>query len=105
MGDIVMLYSTFKNRDEAVLVAGQLLEKRLVACANVIDHVTSLYRWEGAVCQEPEAILLAKTTAQKQDAAIALVKRLHSYQLPCIIAYPAAGGFPPFLEWVASETH
>jgi periplasmic divalent cation tolerance protein len=102
MTEICMLYSTFKSRDEALSVAHELLKARLIACANVLPPMTSVYRWERKMQQEEEVALLAKT-AQAQ-AAIARIKELHSYALPCIVAWPLAQGFPPFLEWVAGET-
>ena len=104
MSDIWLLYSTFASRDEALSVARSLLEARLVACANVHESVTSLYRWEGEVRQETETVLLAKTQKAKLAQAMDEVKRLHSYEVPCIIAYPAGEAFLPFLQWVAEGT-
>ncbi len=103
MSDIFILYATFPSKDEALKAATALVENRLAACANVYDNITSVYRWEGKVQQAPEAALVAKTTRAKLDAAIREVKRLHSYEVPCIIAYPISDGFPPFLQWVAEE--
>jgi len=98
------VHSTFPNRDEALFAARQLLDKRLIACANIYEGVASLYRWEGKIQEETEVVLLAKTSKGRVSAAIAAVKALHSYELPCIIAYPAAEAFPPFLQWVEAET-
>jgi periplasmic divalent cation tolerance protein len=104
MTDIYLLYSTFPNRSEAIFIAGKLLEKRLVACANVHDGVTSLYRWEGEMRQESEAVMVAKTSAGQLAAAMECIKSHHSYDVPCITAWPVEKGFPPFLKWVADET-
>lgn len=104
MSDIWMVYSTFAKKDEAVSIARQLLEARLVACANIHDGVTSLYRWEGAIREESEAVLVAKTHRRQLQPAMEMVKRLHSYALPCIIAYPIEGGYPPYLKWIEDET-
>lgn len=98
------LYVTCASKDEALKIVNALIEKRLAACANVYDGITSVYRWEGKVQQAPEAALIAKTSREKLDAAMAEVKRLHSYEVPCIIATPVAEGFAPFLQWVAEET-
>jgi periplasmic divalent cation tolerance protein len=103
MDEIWLLYSTFPNRDEALSAARALVESRLAACANVHD-IVSVYRWEGALHEGTEAALIAKTRREKLQEASEAVKRLHSYEVPCIIAYPIAGGFPPFLQWVADET-
>lgn len=104
MTDIFTLYVTCADKNEALKIANALIEKRLAACANVYDGLTSVYRWENKVRQAPEAALVAKTTAAKLAAAMAEVKRLHSYEVPCIIASPISDGFPPFLQWVAEET-
>ncbi len=104
MPEIWVIYSTFPNRDEAFSVAGALLEKQLIACANVHSEVTSLYRWEGAIQKEEEAVMVAKTSENRVKAAIAMIKGMHSYQIPCILAYPAGDGLPAFAQWVAAET-
>lgn len=104
MTDVFSLYVTCADKDEALKIAGALIEKHLAACANVYGGITSVYRWEGKVQRAPEAALIAKTSKGKLGAAMAEVKRLHSYEVPCIIATPVAEGFAPFLQWVAEET-
>ena len=99
-----MLYSTFANRAEAISIANILVEKRLVACANLYENVVSIYRWQDTIQQEQEVVLIAKTVKEQVQVAIETIKTLHSYQLPCIVAYPVAEGYPPFLKWVADET-
>lgn len=103
MSDIFAIYSTFGSEQEAFLVASTLVEKHLVACANVHGGITSFYRWEGRLETASEVVLIAKTTAEKLGSAIDEVKRLHSYQVPCIIALPVGAGFVPFLQWVKDE--
>lgn len=98
--NIYLLYSTFGSAQEALSVARKLVEEKLVACANIHSGVTSVYSWEGKVEEAPETVLIAKTTAEKLESAIDAVKRLHSYELPCIIACPIEAGHPPFLQWV-----
>lgn len=102
--DIWVLYSTFARSEEALSVAKTLLEKRLIACANIQENVVSLYRWQGAVMRENEVTLIAKTSKVKLQPAMDEVKKLHSYELPCIVAYPIAEGYPPFLQWIKNET-
>ncbi len=104
MTAIWMLYSTFPNRNEALSAARTLVDARLAACVNVIDNVTSVYRWEGSAQQEAEVILIAKTHASVREKAIELLKASHPYTLPCILAYKAKDGLPSFLEWVENET-
>jgi periplasmic divalent cation tolerance protein len=104
MTKIWLLYSTFPNKEKALSVADALLDARLIACANIIDGVTSIYRWEGHVQQESEVIMMAKTAADNVPRALEKIQMLHPYQLPCITAYEVDGGFTPFLQWVADET-
>ncbi len=103
MSKTYVIYSTFGSEHEAFSVAESLVEKRLVACVNVHGGVTSFYRWEGQTAREQEVVLSAKTTAEKLEAAMAEVKHLHSYELPCIIASPIEAGFPPFIQWIRDE--
>jgi len=102
--EIWVLYSTLANKEEAVFIARALVEKHLAACVNLHENVTSIYRWQGDIQQEQEVALIAKTSKAQIPAAIALIKSLHSYEVPCIVAYPAPEGFVPFLQWVADET-
>lgn len=99
-----LLYITTAGRDEALSIADMLIEKRLAACANIVEHVTSVFHWEGKARQEQEALLLAKTSEAALEAAIEAVKAAHSYDTPCITALPIGGGLPAFLQWIAAET-
>ena len=99
-----MLYSTFPNRAEALSAARALVEGRLAACANLLDGVTSVYEWQGALQQEQEVIMLAKTDASRVEAATATIKAMHSYELPCVAAWKIDAGHPEFLHWVSQQT-
>lgn len=100
MQTICIVYSMFANRDEALSVARTLLDERLIACANLLGGIESLYRWEGTLQQENELMLLVKTSAAQRETVIARIKSLHPYELPCIVSMHADGGFIPFLQWV-----
>ncbi len=99
-----LIYVTAASRDEAVAVGRALVEARLVACANVFDGATSLFWWQGAVQEEREAVMIAKTRGELVEAVIAKVKEVHSYECPCVVAVPVADGNPAFLEWIDAET-
>lgn len=101
---IKILYVTFSSKEEAVSIAGRLLAEKLIACANIFDNSTSIYRWQGEVQQASEAIFFAKTTQEQSEKAISRIKELHSYELPCIVLLPVESGFKPFIEWVGKET-
>ncbi len=99
----VLLYITAPNREEAISLSHMLVSERLVACASVVDHATSLYWWQGALEQTPESIIIAKSVMPLLERITARVKELHSYQCPCVTAIPIVGGSPEYLEWLAKE--
>ncbi len=99
-----MIYATASGPEEARTLAKTLLSERLIACANIIDGATSMYRWNGQVEMDEESILVLKTSRARRDAALARLAELHSYDTPCAVAYDMAGGLPPYLSWIAEET-
>lgn len=101
---IMLLYVTCGSEDEARAIASALVEEGLAACANILPGMRSLYRWEGAVQEEGETVLLLKTDAALAERATARAVALHSYDCPCVVALPVAAGNPAFLDWVTAET-
>jgi periplasmic divalent cation tolerance protein len=100
----VMVYVTTRNPDEAKTIGGSLVEKQLAACVNIIPHIQTMYRWKGVIERGAESILIAKTRDTLIDAVIAEVKKLHGYEVPCIVALPIVNGNPAFLQWIYDET-
>jgi periplasmic divalent cation tolerance protein len=100
--DIIVVFST-APQDKSALLARMLVEKRVVACVNVVP-VRSYYRWKGEFCDEQEHLLIAKTTKEKAGEVIEAIKDLHPYEVPEIIALPVIDGYLPYLEWVTQET-
>jgi periplasmic divalent cation tolerance protein len=100
----VILYVTVSSREEGISIGRALVEENLAACANVTDGLTSIFRWEGAVREEGEALLVAKTERALIDAATDLIKLEHSYDCPCVVAIPIVGGNQQFIDWIATET-
>ena len=99
---IVVIFCTIPAA-ESEAMARALVERRLVACVNIVP-VHSYYRWNGEFCSEPEHLLIAKTKESVAEATIAAIKRLHSYEVPEIIAVPVIAGYAPYLAWVQDET-
>lgn len=104
MTDPVILYITVQNREEGIKIGRTLVDENLAACANVFDGLTSIFRWEGAVQEDGEALLVAKTDRTLVDAATDLVKLEHSYDCPCVVAIPIVGGNQQFIDWIGEET-
>ena len=102
--DYCLLYMTAGSAEEARRIGAALVDERLAACVNVIDGMTSIYRWEGAVRNDSETVLIAKTRRALVEDVVARVKALHSYRCPCVVALPIAGGNPAFLDCIGQET-
>ena len=102
--DALFVYVTAGDRDAALAIGRALVEARLAACANVIDGMESVYRWQGAVEQAQEAVLILKTRSALLDDLIEKVRDLHDYDCPCVVALPIVGGNPAYLEWIFEQT-
>lgn len=94
---------TAPDAETGARVARSLVEEGLVACANLIPAVRSIYRWQGAVQDEAEVLLVMKTRADRLEAVAERVRALHPYDLPEVVALPAAGGSAAYLDWVRGE--
>jgi periplasmic divalent cation tolerance protein len=93
--------TTVASLDEGRRLARLLVERGVAACVNLIPNLTSVYRWQGAVEESAEVLLLMKTTAERLPALESAVRELHSYELPEFIALPAESGSRPYLEWIS----
>lgn len=99
-----LLYITCADEAEAKHIGRTVVSKRLAACANVLGSSTSIYWWEGQLEEGKEVILLLKTVEDRLEALIDRVAQLHSYEVPCVEAFPIAQGHVPFLDWLEAET-
>jgi periplasmic divalent cation tolerance protein len=88
------------DADVGRLLSRALVEEGLVACGTVIPGGTSVYRWQGAVEEAEEAILLLKASSQVMDQLLERISALHPYDVPEVLAFPVAQGHPPYLAWV-----
>ncbi len=99
-----LIYVTASSKGEAAAIGRKLVEERLCACANVVDGVTSFYWWDGALQEDAEAVLIAKTREDLVAAVTERIKELHGYACPCVVALPITGGNQDFLDWIERET-
>ena len=99
-----LIYVTASNLEEAKSIGRKLVEERLVACVNILPHMSSIYRWQGKVEEGEEVVMITKTTEQLVERTIVRVKQLHSYECPCVVAVPIVAGNPEFLAWISGET-
>jgi periplasmic divalent cation tolerance protein len=98
------VYITAKDKAQALEIGRALVEEGLAACINVWEGMTSVYRWEGAIEEARETVLIAKTTEPRLPAIVERVKSLHSYTCPCVAAWPIGAGNPAYLDWIEKET-
>ena len=100
MTDILMIYITCPDRDVAQTIARTLVEEKLIACANILNGVTSIYKWQGKVEESSECLLLAKTVRHRWAEIKKRVLEIHPYENPCLIAYKAAEVGSAFGAWI-----
>ena len=98
------VYITAPDKATARDIGRALVDARLAACANILDGMTSVYRWQGRVEEAGEAVLIAKTREALVPALTEKVRALHRYECPCIVALPVVGGSQAFLDWIDAET-
>lgn len=92
------------SRAEARRIARSLVESRLAACASILGAgVESLYRWKGKIESAREYLLVIKSERRRFRALAERVRRLHTYEVPEIVALPIMAGLPEYLAWVAES--
>lgn len=97
---ISVFYVPCGKREEAESIGRQLLEEKLIACANIIPAVDSFYVWEGMLESTQESILLLKTSPEYRSRLMQRVEELHSYDVPCILEWKIEAVNPAYAKWV-----
>jgi len=98
----IVIMVTTANREEAEKIARRLLDEKLIACANIIGPVSSLFWWSGKLEKSEEYVLLLKSRLELFEKLSESVKALHGYEVPEIIALPIIKGSPAYMEWLNS---
>lgn len=101
--DIIQICTTTAQREEALALAQVLLQERLAACVQILGPMQSLYHWQGKLEQAEEWLLLAKTEASLFPQAEEMIRRLHSYDVPEIIALPILYVSEAYYKWLKAE--
>ncbi|MFC1847451.1 divalent-cation tolerance protein CutA [Chloroflexota bacterium] len=99
----IVIFITTSAGEEAHQIADMLLAQRKVACVNIVPIVNSFFWWQDKVDSDQESLLIIKTKASLLSEIVTLVKKIHSYDVPEIIALPIIGGNPDYLEWMSKE--
>ncbi len=100
--DYIIVLVTAASKQEAEKIANHLLNDKLIACANIVGPVTSLYRWSGNIEHNEEWLTIMKTRQNLFERLTEVVKTLHSYEVPEILALPIVEGSKDYLDWMQS---
>lgn len=100
----VVIFITTANKKEAGKISSVLVGKRLAACVNILNTCDSIFRWKGKVDKQKEYLLMVKSKKSLLPELIRLVKSMHSYKVPEIIAVPIIGGNKDYLDWLDEST-
>jgi periplasmic divalent cation tolerance protein len=100
---LLAIYTTVASRQEAQVLAKSLVERKLVACAQ-LSEIESLYTWDDEVKQENEVRILFKTTAAQYLTVEAAIRALHPYTLPAVHAVAIERVFEPYAIWVEAQS-
>jgi len=102
--DCIVIFVTVPNKEEAEKISSALIEQELIACANILPGVSSVFKWKGEICREQEIMLIIKSIPEKFESIASRIKELHSYEVPEIIALPVVNGSKDYLDWVREST-
>jgi periplasmic divalent cation tolerance protein len=103
-GEAIVVLVTVASRDEATRLGHTLVSERLAACVNVVGPIASIYRWQDAVEEAEEWLLVVKARAADLAVLDARVRALHSYEVPEVLALPVYGGSAAYLSWLDEAT-
>jgi len=102
--DALLVFTTLPTADKAAEIAKLLVDEKLVACANLLPAVRSIYRWQGKMHDENEVLVLLKTRAEQLERLKLRLLEVHPYEVPEVLAVPVESGYQPYLDWLAGET-
>lgn len=104
MHEFVLIYTTSGDHSVAEQIAAELVDGRLVACAQISGPIKSVYRWQGTVEFTEEVVLQLKTTSNHVEAVKQTIDRLHPYDVPEIVVVPIVDGSDSYFRWLRDET-
>ena len=101
----IIVFITAPSKEIGKQIATTLVEQKLAACVNILGPISSIYTWEGKICDDEEVMLIAKSRSDLFEShLIPAVRAIHPYQIPEVIALPVAMGLRSYLDWVLNET-
>jgi len=103
MTDKVVVFSTCDSEEQAGRIARELVEQHLAACVNIVPGARSIYRWKGQIEDSAEWMLIIKSRRDLMEPLCAAMGRIHSYEVPELLAVPVVGGSEGYLAWLDRE--
>jgi periplasmic divalent cation tolerance protein len=97
---VISVYAVFADAEEAERIGRTMVEERLAACVNILGQVRSIYRWKGAIETADEVAAIFKTDDAHAQALMERVAALHTYDVPCVVCWPADKVQQDYAEWV-----
>jgi periplasmic divalent cation tolerance protein len=101
---LILFYCPCPSIDEAKKLAHALLEKKLIACANILPGMVSIYEWKGSLHDDSECLALFKTTKERAQEVETLLTSLHPYEIPAILQFEASKVNEDFFTHVRQST-
>ncbi|WP_353282115.1 divalent-cation tolerance protein CutA [Wolbachia endosymbiont (group A) of Aleiodes leptofemur] len=102
MNNLVLVYTTFSNFEEAKTVSEELLNEKLIVCVNIFPEVNSLYLWEGKISNSCEVVAIMKSRNNQVDKIVEKIEAMHSYDQPAIAVMPIEKANKSFTNWANS---
>jgi periplasmic divalent cation tolerance protein len=103
-GNVLIVLVTAASRKEAAKLGQAAVKEKVAACVNIVPGVMSIFRWEGKVQESREALLIVKTSERQYTALERLIRSMHSYEVPEIVALKVERGSRQYIAWVERET-
>lgn len=101
--DKIVVFSTCDSEEQAERIARALVEQRLAACVNIVPGARSIYRWKGQIEDAAEWLLIIKSRRDLMEQLRAAIGKIHSYEVPELLAVPVVDGSESYLAWVDRE--
>ena len=100
--NFIFVYITNSNQLEAKKIAKHLINKKLIACANIYDNIKSIYPWKGKIAEEQETVLIAKTLDKNYNDVVKEVEKIHPYSIPCITKISVSSN-KKYFDWIKKQ--
>ena len=102
--DYIVVFCTVPDKESGLQIANELVSQKIAACVNIVPGITSIYTWNGQICNDQELLLIIKAKKTHYNEIEDVIKKLHTYQVPEIIALSIVDGSKNYLQWIIEVT-